>query len=329
MKWFKHMSDMLEDTWVQDVFMAEHGISGYGFLCGIFEIYAKECGTDPGEWVTIPMATITRKLRVSSTKVQRWLNDCSTAGKLSFEISLRELRICIPKMQALRDEWADRKNRELGSCSGVTPVKEERRKKEEYTPLPPKGEECGSEKKSEPKQEITFPKSPAGELVGYLREKLVKKGLTATSLNQKWAEIGVNEANILLKTESADEIRNAIDWFDSDERFWGKALNRMSHIRKHWDQYQRGKPDSSKASSKTDRLKVSELLKFPFIMYVPTNEIIPSSEMQYREDSPNGLYRGVNTYYPGGHLCGIESASVGDTGNGRHGTSAPPQPCGA
>ena len=204
-------------------------------------------------------------------------------------------------------------------------ITREEENREEYTPLTPQTGGMASDQKSE----ITFPKSPAGELVGYLREKLVKKGLTDTFLNQKWAEVGVNEANILLKTEPAEEIRNAIDWFDSDERFWGKALNRMSHIRKHWDQYQRGKPDSSKASSKPDRLKVSELLKFPFIMYVPTNEIIPSSEMQYREDSPNGLYRGVNTYYPGGHLCGIEAGNVGDTGNGRHGTSATPQPCGA
>ncbi len=147
-KWFKHMCDMLDDAWVQDVFMAEHGIAGYGFLCGIFEIYGKECGTDPGSWVTIPMATVARKLRVSSAKVERWLNDCATAGKLSFEISLRELRIYIPKMKELRDEWADRKSRELGSDSGVTPEEEERRKKkkEEIPPLPPKGESVGFQK---------------------------------------------------------------------------------------------------------------------------------------------------------------------------------------
>lgn len=136
MKWFKHMSDMLEDTWVQDVFMAQNGIAGYGFICGIYEIYACECKENPGDWITIPMSTITRKLRLSSSKVERWLNDCSTTGKLSFEIVLREIRIKIPKMAELKDEWVSRKNKKLGSCSGVTPSKnkEERNKNNPPTP---------------------------------------------------------------------------------------------------------------------------------------------------------------------------------------------------
>jgi hypothetical protein len=124
MRWFKHMANMLDDPWVQDVFMAEHGVAGYGFLCGIYEIYAKECGTDPGSWITIPLATVTRKLRVSAAKVERMLNDCSTAGKISFEINLRQLRIKIAKMQELRDEWTRKDKPKLRSESGASPEEE-------------------------------------------------------------------------------------------------------------------------------------------------------------------------------------------------------------
>jgi len=111
---------MLEDPWVQDVFMAEYGIAGYGFICGIYEIYAKACKENPGSWINVPLSTITRKLRLSSAKVQRMLNDCAAEGKLSFEISLRDVRIKIPKMAELTDEWTARKNKKLGSDSGET-----------------------------------------------------------------------------------------------------------------------------------------------------------------------------------------------------------------
>ena len=126
MKWFKHMADMLDDPWVQDILMVEHGLSGYGFWCGILEIYSKECGTNPGDFVTIPMATITRKLRVSSAKVERWLHHCATYDKLSFEIILRDVRIKIPKILSMRDEWTSRPKTKIWSYSGVTrePYKE-------------------------------------------------------------------------------------------------------------------------------------------------------------------------------------------------------------
>lgn len=124
MFWFKHKTNMLEDPWVQDVFMAEHGITAYGFLNGIYEIYGKECGSTPGDWITIPVTTITRKLRISAAKVERLLSDCSTAGKLSFEIVLRDVRIKIPKMLELRDEHTRKKTQSLRSDSGLTPAKE-------------------------------------------------------------------------------------------------------------------------------------------------------------------------------------------------------------
>lgn len=146
MRWFKHMSDMLDDPWVQDVFMAEHGLAGYGFLCGIFEIYAKTCKDQPGEWTTIPTSCVTRKLRLSEAKVDRWLNECATVGKLSYSKDLRTLCIKIQKMQELRDEWTERKNKN----SGVTPEQlteqNTEAEEEEDTPLTPPG---GSERFSE------------------------------------------------------------------------------------------------------------------------------------------------------------------------------------
>lgn len=137
MRWYKHMADMLDDPWVQDVFMKEHGLAGYGFLCGLFEIYAKLWKGDPNDMeVEIPVDTLTRKLRVSSAKVERWLNDGATAGKLRNHRTNSSFIIEIPKMQELRDEWS----RKLRSDSGATP--EQKKKKEEEVeeePPTPKG----------------------------------------------------------------------------------------------------------------------------------------------------------------------------------------------
>lgn len=145
MKYFKHMADMLEDPWVQDVFMAEHGIAGYGFICGIYEIYAKLCKDQPGSEIDIPLKSIARKLRVSSSKVKSWLIQCSTMGKLSvrFEnISVEIVKLSIPKMVDLIDEWTAKLRRKSGETppSYIEEEVKEKGEEKEKPPKPPKGE---------------------------------------------------------------------------------------------------------------------------------------------------------------------------------------------
>lgn len=142
MKYFKHMADMLEDPWVQDVFMAEHGIAGYGFICGIYEIYAKLCKDKPGSEIDIPLKNIARKLHVSSAKVKSWLTQCSSMGKLSvrFENILVEIvKLSIPKMVDLIDEWTSKLRRKSGE-NPPSYIEEEVKEEAKENPLPPKGE---------------------------------------------------------------------------------------------------------------------------------------------------------------------------------------------
>jgi len=123
MRWFKHMSDMLDDEWIQDCLIPEYGISGYGLWCGVLEIYAKHCGDTPGEFHQIPLNTFTRKLHASWTKVEKFLNFCATFGKLSFKKVEKFCDINIPKMKEYRDEWTSRKNKNSGVTRELLPNK--------------------------------------------------------------------------------------------------------------------------------------------------------------------------------------------------------------
>lgn len=199
-------------------------------------------------------------------------------------------------------------------------IKEEEKKEKETLRVSKKAVQ-------ENEKKIHFPKSPAGELVSHLHEKLVTKGLTPTFLNQNWSDIGVREANSLLATETAEEIRKAIDWFASDTRFWADHLNRMSHVRRNWDHYLRDKPTGTTTKKAVDASAASKLMEFPFVIHVLTNEIIPTADLELREGDAGVLWHGVNTYYPIGHLRGVEGyepdKATGElSSNGRYSDSA-------
>lgn len=138
MKWFKHMSDMLDDPIVSAV-MVKFKDKGYSVINGVFELYAKYCRDKPGLEVHIPWKKIEDSLYLKRATVIKVMNeyvsvesrlklDRDAAELLQFSSNDLELILRIPKMKALKDEWTSRKNQKLGSCSGVTPAK---KKKEE------------------------------------------------------------------------------------------------------------------------------------------------------------------------------------------------------
>lgn len=104
MKWFKHMSDMRNDLFIKQL-RFEHGLEGYGMWCLLLEIYADECGNDPGGWVSFNPDILRRELGVSRTKMESFLNFCSEFSKLSFNFCQKKLEIKIPKMASLRDNF--------------------------------------------------------------------------------------------------------------------------------------------------------------------------------------------------------------------------------
>lgn len=114
MRWFKHMTGMLDDVFIVEL-VDKFGAEGYGIWCGILENYAAYANeVNCGDYVYIPWAVVTRKLRVSRAKVQRILDECATFGKLLQDKDATSLVIKISKMLDLRDEWTERRQKNSG-----------------------------------------------------------------------------------------------------------------------------------------------------------------------------------------------------------------------
>jgi hypothetical protein len=144
MKWFKHMTDMLDDAFVSQL-IDNYGIAGYGMWCGVLETYAKYCKERPGDFVEIPWRPLTHKLRTGRAKVERLLADCAAHSKIMLKNNPQNLEIAIPKMSSLSDEWTSRMKKAsgvdrepLGPRSDQDPDPEI--KQSPLTPLP--GGEC-------------------------------------------------------------------------------------------------------------------------------------------------------------------------------------------
>lgn len=140
MKWFKHMTDMLDDTFIHRL-MDEFGVAGYGIWVGVLELYGKYAKENCGGWVSIPKTLAEQKLRTKRSTIGRLMLRCQSAGKLEFKESGLDLELRIPKMAEFKDEWAARKNKNSGVARELlSPKKEEIRiKKEEIPPVSPLG----------------------------------------------------------------------------------------------------------------------------------------------------------------------------------------------
>jgi len=119
MKWFKHISDSLDDPFIQDL-MDEFGSDGYLVYFGILEILSREfTDKSPGK-VEVSHRFCTRKLRLSWHKISTILLFCQKEGKVFVEDNGRKITINCPKFKDMCDNWTKRK---LCSSSVVTPKK--------------------------------------------------------------------------------------------------------------------------------------------------------------------------------------------------------------
>lgn len=118
MKWYKHISDSLDDPFIFDL-MTLFGSDGYLVFFGTLEIYAREFSPKVGWKLRITRAYLKQKLgKRQDTLIIKSLKHIQNSGKWEIEITDNELIIFIPKFTELLDEWTQRK---LGSYSGVTP----------------------------------------------------------------------------------------------------------------------------------------------------------------------------------------------------------------
>lgn len=118
MKWYKHISDSLDDPFIFDL-INQFGSDGYLVFFGVLEIYSREFKTEDNWKLDVTQSYLTVKLhKRQSTLVIKILKHIQNSGKWNVEFNDNQVIIFIPKFTELLDDWSQRK---LRSNFGVTP----------------------------------------------------------------------------------------------------------------------------------------------------------------------------------------------------------------
>lgn len=143
MKWFKHISDSLDDPFIFDL-MAQHGDAGYVIFFGILEIYAREFHPEDGWKLEISWNYLRTKLhRTRNKQIENILRSIQVKNKWEIVLTDNDVSIFIPKFKELLDDWTTRKVSKAKENYVVTTEKlqyqedkdKEKDKKNIYTPL--------------------------------------------------------------------------------------------------------------------------------------------------------------------------------------------------
>lgn len=127
MRWFKHMSDSLDDPFIHDL-MDNFSHLGYVVWFGLIEIIAKENKNEITGKVEISPTYLRRKLRTSPTKLREVLDFCQTHLRLTVNYSEKNWEIHFPKMAEIKDNYT----KDLqASCKKLAPYIEEEKEEEE------------------------------------------------------------------------------------------------------------------------------------------------------------------------------------------------------
>lgn len=124
MKWFKHISDSLDDPFIFSL-MEEFGGDGYLVFFGVIEIYAREFQTKNDWKLTEKLSFFRHKLLISQSKFKKIL---SKITKWEVQYIDDKVSIFIPKFKELMDESTIKKLREneksFRNHSGIVPKSE-------------------------------------------------------------------------------------------------------------------------------------------------------------------------------------------------------------
>lgn len=109
MKWFKHISDSLDDPFIQDL-IEQCGSDGYLVFFGILEVYAREFKPEPNWNLQITRDYLKRKLhKRQETLILKSLEVIKNSGKWDVNINGRYITVFIPKFTEMLDNWTQRK----------------------------------------------------------------------------------------------------------------------------------------------------------------------------------------------------------------------------
>lgn len=134
MKWFKHISDSLDDPFIFDL-CQECGPAGYYVFFGVLEIYSREFKTKKDFKLRVTWKYLCSKLLATRKyMINKALLFCNENKKIIFQDDGKYVEIYIPKFRKLLDETTIKKLRlsekksgespeSNRNCTGVVPLK--------------------------------------------------------------------------------------------------------------------------------------------------------------------------------------------------------------
>ncbi|MDY0096218.1 MAG: hypothetical protein RBT80_26280 [Candidatus Vecturithrix sp.] len=121
MKWFKHISDSLDDPFIFDL-CQECGPTGYYVFFGVLEIYSREFKTENAFMLEVSWSYLCSKLVASrSQHIKKALLYCNERGRFEVKFNGKNVSIFIPKFKKYLDEFTLKKLRLSEQKSGATP----------------------------------------------------------------------------------------------------------------------------------------------------------------------------------------------------------------
>lgn len=232
MKWFKHISDSLDDPFIYEL-MDRFGDFGYLAFFGILEIYAREFKAEPGWKLVTTLSFLRSKLHQTSVKrVSNFIQSDFILKKWQTKVEDKTVTIFIPKFTEFIDEWTQRKlNKKyvkLGSCSGVTPKILKHEAEEEVdidnTPLPPK------EKNTTPAKKIKeeYPEDFEKFWSVYPNKKSGKSNAFIS-----WKKLNGRRPPVEQITAAIEKQKSSTDWTKDNGQFIPMATTWLNQ--KRWD----------------------------------------------------------------------------------------------
>jgi len=212
MKWLKHISDSLDDPFIQDL-IDEFKSDGYLVFFGILEMMAREFDIENPGKVTLSHNFIRRKLRLSWHKISTILQVCDSEGRILVSDNGHKTTLNCPKLKELCDDWTQR---QLRSKSEPTPSIEE-------------------EEEEEVDKERTFlDTSVEVKLSKILFNLILKNNPKAKEPNyQTWAKH--IDLAIRVDGRTPEELERVIRWCQADD-FWYSNILSTQKLRKQFDQ---------------------------------------------------------------------------------------------
>ncbi len=130
MKWFKHVSDSLDDPFIFDL-ISHFGGDGYLVFFGILEILARESDDDFSKTQPFSVKFLTKKLQLSAKKLTKVLHFIKKNGRFEVEFDGDKISIKCSKLKDLQDEYSRKRKPKISGHSPDNVAQDKDKDKEE------------------------------------------------------------------------------------------------------------------------------------------------------------------------------------------------------